>query len=70
MELFKELNDVNETQFTPSLPFGGGGETIPDEQLRARVVSIFKNKGNNNDIFNYRPSSLTNSLYKISTGII
>ena len=45
-------------------------EHIPEEQLKARVVLIFKNKRSSNNIDNYRPISLTNSIHKIFTAIL
>ena len=44
-------------------------EHIPRDALQARVVLIFK-KGNTNDLGNYRPISLLNSLYKIFAAIL
>ena len=45
-------------------------EKVPAEQLRSRIVLIFKNKGSSNNIDNYRPISLTNSIHKIFAAII
>ena len=42
---------------------------VDPSMLEARIVMIFK-KGNNSDIKNYRPISLTNTTYKIYTAII
>ena len=44
-------------------------ETMPIEETRARVVTIFK-KGDTSDIGNYRPISLLNSTYKLFTAIL
>lgn len=44
-------------------------EKLPEEQLRARVVLIYK-KGDTKDLGNYRPISLLNSFYKIMAVIL
>ncbi len=44
-------------------------EEIPEEELRARVVMIYK-KGDTSKYENYRPISLLNALYKIYAAII
>ena len=70
MEFFKELNDVNLDRISELFHEWWRAAEIPEDQLRARVARIFKNKGNSNDINNYRPISLTISLYKIFTAIL
>ena len=42
---------------------------MPKEILQARIVLIFK-KGDSGNFSNYRPISLTNSLYKILAALI
>ncbi len=44
-------------------------EEIPEEELRARVVMIYK-KGDTSKYENYRPISLLNTLYKIYAAIV
>ena len=44
-------------------------EDISEEELRARVVLIFK-KGDTNKFDNYRPISLLNTLYKLFAAIL
>ena len=71
MEFFKALNGVNLDRILEEvINVWWREEEIPLEQLKARAVLIFKNKGNSNDIDNYRPISLTSSLYKIFTAIL
>ena len=70
MEIFKAMNKCNLEEILKILNKWWNEEEIPEEQLRARIVLIFKNKGNSNDIDNYRPIALTNSMYKIFTAII
>ena len=70
MEVFKEFGDRNLEEVRKILNEWWNEELIPEEQLKARVVLIFKNKGSSHYIDNYRPISLTNSIYKIFTAII
>ena len=70
MEIFKQMNKGNLEEILKIINKWWNEEEIPEEQLRARIVLIFKNKGNSNDIDNYRPIALTNSMYKIFTAII
>ncbi len=44
-------------------------EEVPEEQLRARVVLIYK-KGDTSKYENYRPISLLNIIYKLFAAII
>ena len=44
-------------------------EEIPEEQLRARVVLIYK-KGDASKYENYRPISLLNIIYKLFAAIV
>ena len=43
---------------------------IPEEWYLATVVSIFKGKGSDTDVSNYRPISLLNASYKILASLI
>ena len=54
-----------------TLAFNGWwtSESVPTDHLKALVVSMF-NKGNTQDVANYRPISLLNSTYKIFTSIL
>ena len=70
MEIFKKMNRGNLEEILKIINKWWLEEEIPEEQLSARIVLIFKNKGNSNDIDNYRPIALTNSMYKIFTAII
>ena len=69
IELFKEMYTRNLMEVLALLNEWWAEETIPAEVLLARVVLIFK-KGNANDLGNYRPISLLNSVYKILAAII
>ena len=66
MEIFKQMNKGNLEEILKIINKWWNEEEIPEEQLKARIVLIFKNKGNSN----YRPIALTNSMYKIFTAII
>ena len=70
MEVFKEMNRANLEEVLNILNQWWNEEEIPEEELQARVVWIFKNKGSTSDVENYRPISLTNSIYKIFTAIL
>ena len=45
------------------------GEKLDEASLRATVVLIFKD-GDSKNLFNYRPISFLNSMYKIYAAII
>ena len=44
-------------------------EEVPEEELEARVVLIYK-KGDTNKFENYRPISLLNTLYKLFAALL
>ena len=69
IELFKEMYSHNLAEILNLLNEWWEKEEVPEEILLARVVLIFK-KGNANDLGNYRPISLLNSVYKILAAII
>ena len=69
MEFFKELTDVKREILRDLLNEWWKTEKIPEEQLKARVVLIFK-KGDSSDWSNFRPISFLNSIYKIIVAII
>ena len=68
-ELFKFLNPQNRTCVLNVINEWWSSETLPAEQLRARVVTIFK-KGDTQNIANYRPVSLLNAIYKLYAAMI
>ena len=69
MEIFKEMDEENLEEIKEILNYWWNNEKIPKEQLRARVVLIYK-KGDTGKYGNYRPISLLNSIYKLFTAII
>ena len=69
MEIFKELTEVKRDILRETLNEWWIHEKVPEEQLKARVVLIFK-KGDSSDWANFRPISLLNSTYKIIAAII
>ena len=69
MEIFKETNDDNLREVLKILNEWWRNEEVPESQLQARIVLIFK-KGDSSDLDNFRPISLLNSLYKIFAAII
>ena len=69
-EIFKELNIINMAELTTLLnQWWNSPEDFDPELWQAIVVLIFK-KGNTEDLNNYRPISLLNTLYKILAMII
>ena len=69
MEIFKEMSDDNLLGILNIFNKWWDNENIPEEQLQARVVMIYK-KGDTSKYENYRPISLLNSMYKIYAAII
>ena len=69
MEIYKELNDENLTEILKIINIWWESQELPEEQLRARVVLIYK-KGDTSKYENYRPISLLNSMYKIFAAIV
>ena len=69
IELLKEMDSENLLEITSLLQEWWEREDIPAEALQARVVLIFK-KGNANDLGNFRPISLLNSMYKIFASVL
>ena len=63
VELLKELGEEGLWEVKNLLNEWWHGEEIPEEQMRARVVLIYK-KGDTSKYENYRLISLLNSLYK------
>lgn len=69
VEFFKELDDEGMTQLLEIINQWWVTEEIDDEIMKARVVLIFK-KGGRENLANYRPISLLNTMYKLIAGII
>ena len=69
IELFKELDSDNLQQILELLNQWWAERTVPEEILKARLVLIFK-KGDTNNLGNYRPISLLNTIYKVLAAII
>ena len=69
MEFFKELSEVKREILRNILNDWWIKEDIPEEQLQARVVLIFK-KGDSSNWGNFRPISLLNSTYKIIAAML
>jgi len=68
-ELLKEMDEENLNRVLVLLNTWWREENIEEEDLKARVVLIFK-KGDSNKFENYRPISLLNTLYKIFAAIL
>ena len=69
VELLKEMTDTNLDKIVELLTKWWKHEDIREEDLRARVVLIYK-KGDTNKFENYRPISLLNALYKIIAAVM
>ena len=69
VELLKEMDATNLQEILLVLNEWWENESLPMEALQARVVLIFK-KGNANELGNYRPISLLNTMYKLFAAVI
>ena len=69
MEIFKEMDDEVLRYVLEVLNEWWNETHVPEEQLRSRLVLIFK-KGDTSKLNNYRPISLLNSMYKIFTAVL
>ena len=69
VELLKELGEEGLWEIRNVLNEWWNAEEIPEEQLRARVVLIYK-KGDTSKFENYRPISLLSTLYKLFAAIL
>ena len=69
VELLKELGEEGLWEIKNLLNEWWRAEEIPEEQMRARVVLIYK-KGDTSKFENYRPISLLNKLYKLFAAIL
>ena len=68
-ELLKYLDAGNKQALLSVLNDWWTSETVPAELLHAQVVSIFK-KGDTQNVANYRPISLLNTIYKVYAQIV
>ncbi len=68
-EVFKEMGDEGLEEISGILNDWWREEEVPEEQLRARVVLIYK-KGDTSKYENYRPISPLNIIYKLFAAII
>jgi len=68
-ELFKNLDGVNRRDLLNLFREWWTKEEIPKETLKSRVVFIRK-KGDTSNLNNYRPISLSNTIYKIYARIL
>ena len=68
-ELFKLLDQTNRDLLLGLLNHWWRTEQIHEEHLMAQVVTIFK-KGSTEQISNYRPISLLNTVYKLFAAIV
>ena len=68
-ELLKYLDAGNKQAQLTILTDWWTSEIVPAEFLHAQVVSIFK-KGDTQNIANYRPISLLNTIYKVYAQIV
>jgi hypothetical protein len=69
IEFLKEMDDEALERVRALLNNWWGSEHIPEDVLRARVVLIFK-EGDKEDLANYRPISLLNTIYKVLAAIV
>ena len=68
-DLLKEMTEENISEIQELFKQWWEQEDIDKEELKARVVLIYK-KGDTNKFENYRPISLLNTLYKIFAAIL
>ena len=64
LEMVRALSKANRIELLHVLNTWWRSKRLPDPQLLARVVSIFK-KGDSQDIANYRPISLLQTFFKL-----
>merc|ERR1712107_353341 len=69
MEMYKILDKENRALILREINSWYTSDCLPTELKKAKVVSIFK-KGETQNIANYRPISLLNSLYKIYASLL
>ncbi len=68
-DFFKEMDEDTREEIRELLNKWWREEDIPEEELEARVVMIYK-KGDTSKYENYRPISLLNTIYKLYAAII
>ena len=69
-EVILLLDEYGELQLLDIFNEAWNNGTIPDTWLQAKVVSIYKGKGDDADPSSYRPISLLNGFYKIYASLI
>ena len=67
--IHQELEEANLGPLLELIQAWWQDESISEEDLRARVVLIYRN-GDTNKFENYRPISLLNTLYKLCAAIL
>ena len=68
-DILKELDEDLITELNKLITEWWTKENIPEEELRARVVLIYK-KGDTNKYGNYRPISLLDASYKLYAALL
>ena len=69
MDIIKELDHINLKQIFKIINHWWNEETIPEEELLARICLLYK-KGVQSNLFNYRPLAILPTLYKLYTSMI
>ena len=69
-EVILLLDEYGELQLLDIFNEAWNSGTIPDTWLQAKVVSIYKGKGDDTDPSSYRPISLLNGFYKIYASLL
>ena len=69
IEFFKEMKETQLRIIQTLIDKWWNGEIIPEDLTQAQVILLYK-KGDKNNLANYKPISLLNSIYKIITAIL